>query len=323
MVDVFISVRNKWPGACKHGVNKYWRKRTVLLKMAGTRVSPYWREQCYRELGYGYVPYKAAEEMGPEARRWLCEDTTLGGPIGEDLYMDMLHDKVRSFMHSELTMPEKQTTIPEWVATGRWMEGKASTGGKIGLAIDGKRKITRRTKPVAGVSMWDPKVMEELITPSREEMFVLQKSESGKVRSVVKTGDKVNRKMNFLSCYLEDGLHGSPLSTLFAGEDGNERIDLDLVAAVRDEETWKVPLDQGSFDERQSKVSIAVTMMAIGDGLVRKGMNKDGARVWSALWDSLFVCGADVMWANECEPWRNGLPSGWRWTECLQLSCYP
>lgn len=129
---------------------------------------------------------------------------------------------------------------------------------------------------------------------------------------MVKTRDKVNRKMNYLSCYLEDGLHGSPLSTLFAGEDGNEMIDLDLVEAVRDEEIWKVPLDQGSFDERQSKVSIAVAMMAIGDGLQREGMNNDGQQVWRALWDSLFVCGADVMWAEDREPWRNGLPSGWR-----------
>lgn len=99
-------------------------------------------------------------------------------------------------------------------------------------------------------------------------MFVLQKSESGKIRSVVKTGDRVNRKMNYLSCYLKEGLHGSPLSTLFAGEDGNELIDLDLVDAVRDDTAWKVPKDQGSSDERQSKVSIAVAMMAVGDGVL-------------------------------------------------------
>lgn len=138
MVDVFIEARDKWPGACRHGVSKYWRRRTGLLKMAGTRTSPYCHEQCYWELGYGCVPYKAAEEMGPEARRWLCEDTVLGGPIGEDAYMDMLYVEVQDFMYTELTMPEEQTTIPEWVATGRRMEGKAGTGGKIGLAIDGK-----------------------------------------------------------------------------------------------------------------------------------------------------------------------------------------
>lgn len=55
--------------------------------------------------------------------------------------MDMLYAEVQDFMDTELSMPDKQTTIPEWVATDRWMEGKAGTGGKIGLAIDGKRKI--------------------------------------------------------------------------------------------------------------------------------------------------------------------------------------
>lgn len=63
--------------------------------------------------------------------------------------------------------------------------------------------------------------------------------------------------------YLEDGLHGSKMSTLFAGDTGNEEIDLDLVKAVHNPGTWKVPLDQGSFDERQSKLSIAVVMLAI------------------------------------------------------------
>jgi hypothetical protein len=60
-------------------------------------------------------------------------------------------------------------------------------------------------------------------------MQVLQKSEGGKIRRVAKTENSVNGKMNYLSEVLERDLHGSRLSTLFAGEAGSEQIDYDLI----------------------------------------------------------------------------------------------
>lgn len=54
----------------------------------------------------------------------------------------------------------------------------------------------------------------------------------GKIRPVAKTGNAVNRKMNYLSEVLERGLHGSRLSTLFAGEAGNERIDKPILYCI-------------------------------------------------------------------------------------------
>lgn len=53
--------------------------------------------------------------------------------------------------------------------------------------------------------------------------------------------NKVNRKMNYLSHVLEAGFSGSMASTLFAGTRGNVDIDNNIIAAVRDETTWKVP----------------------------------------------------------------------------------
>lgn len=49
-------------------------------------------------------------------------------------------------------------------------------------------------------------------------------------------------------------------STLFAGTAGNAEIDNNLKEAVRDETTWKVPLDQGNFDKRQTGVSSNVSL---------------------------------------------------------------
>jgi hypothetical protein len=80
----------------------------------------------------------------------------------------------------------------------------------------------------------------------------MQKSEGGKVRAVLKIASEVNRKMVYWSHYLEDGLHGSRVSTLDAGEAGNEAIDFDLLREVRDPSTYKVPLEQG--DSTPSRV---------------------------------------------------------------------
>ena len=243
LLNQYIDVKTRWPEACRHGVNQLFRKRTGLLKMGGRKISPYWREMCYWEIGYGFVEYVEIDKMTQEVRRWLCDENVLVGPLWEDAYMDMLFTEVQNFMSTEFKTPHKIPTVKEWVMTGKWMEGKAGTGGNVAVTIDGKRKLSVRTKPAEGVLISDSDVEMDLKTLGRERMVVLEKSEPGKIRSVVKTGNAVNRKMNYLSTILEDGLHGSRLSTLFAGEGGNEDIDMDLIIAVRDENLWKVPLD--------------------------------------------------------------------------------
>lgn len=183
--------------------------------------------------------------------------------MGEGAYLKALYDETVAFMQSEWELPTRLPTVEEWVKEGKWMEGKAGTGQKIEIHIGGKKKRVG-SKPVEGVVMSDEAVRNELFTPVREVMKVIQKSETSKIRGVVKTGNAVNRKMNYLSEYLEVGLHGSRLSTLFAGEQANEAIDMDLLTAVRQKDLIKVPLDQGGFDQHQSKRSIAAVMLAIG-----------------------------------------------------------
>lgn len=51
--------------ACRHGVQKYLKARTGLLKMGGERISVSWRAECYWELSYGYLPYKDVKDLIP------------------------------------------------------------------------------------------------------------------------------------------------------------------------------------------------------------------------------------------------------------------
>lgn len=186
--------------------------------MGGVNITTYWRELCYWELGYGFVPYKEEKELLPEIQSWLCLPLDLGGPLGPDTYGELLKREVEEFLRTEWVSPRQQPTIEEWVKTGKWMEGKSGTGGTTSVEIEGRRTRSARAKPVDGVLKTDAAIRAELVTPGPERMVVMQKSEGGKIRGVVKTGNEVNRKMNYLSAFLEVGLHGSRLSTLFAGE---------------------------------------------------------------------------------------------------------
>lgn len=187
--------------------------------------------------------------MIPEVRSWMLEFLRLGGPLSEDEYLKLLFQEVIQFLREEWTIPPERMTLDEWCRSGKWMEGKAGTGQKLDVYLGGKRFRTRRMKPLEGVFHSDSSVGDELTQACREEMHIIQKSESGKIRSVVKTGNCVNRKMNFISEVVERGLYGNASSTLFAGERGNELIDLDLTSAVKDGSNWKIPQDQGAFDQ--------------------------------------------------------------------------
>lgn len=150
------------------------------MKMGGPYIHPHWRQLCYWELQYGYVPYKNIEDMRQEVEEWLCERNSLGGPLGEDDYMDELYVATQEFMEKEWTVPKKVLPVDEWLRNGRWMEGKSGDGDTTLIEIDGKPVRSRRMKTVEGITLSDKQVSAELLTPHRELMQVMQKAESGR-----------------------------------------------------------------------------------------------------------------------------------------------
>lgn len=303
---------------CWHNIRKCFRHASGLIKLGGANISPYWRHLCYWELFFGYTPYHKVEVLRPEVETWLTKFLRLGGLLPEALYLEMLFSEVLGFMREEWRIPPEWMGLEEWARSGKWMEGKAGTGKKMDIIVGDRRCRTRRMKPLEGVFHSDIGIVGELKLPCREEMYTIQKSESGKIRPVVKTGNCLNRKMNYLSEVVERGLYGSKKSTLFAGERGNEEIDLDLINAVRDGSDWVVPLDQGAFDQHQSKKSIMVVIAAVFVHILPLLNNPEVSDVAAALWDSLSCEGASVYIGREfVGEWINGLPSGWRWTALL------
>lgn len=84
-----------------------------------------------------------------------------------------------------------------------------------------ERRKTRRMKGVEGAAKSDELIVEMLYHSVKEQISVLQKSEGGKIRPVVKTGNRINRMMDYLSEVWEMGRElGSRVSTLFAETEG-------------------------------------------------------------------------------------------------------
>ncbi|CAB3241882.1 unnamed protein product [Arctia plantaginis] len=149
-------------------------------------------------------------------------------------------------------------------------------------------------------------------------MKIMQKNEGGKVRPVVVGGNKLYRKMDFLSGLVEVGLYGSRTSTLFAGAAGNEAIDREWLAEVRNKCTLKVPLDQSSFDNNQSKSTILAVLLGMEQYIMgHASVTEEYREVWDRMWETFTVAGVDVIMGNDRRTWEKtgchrdgaGLPS--------------
>lgn len=209
-------------------------------------------------------------------------------------YAQEMYCQTRDIMTQFWRGPHDIPTASEWMDAGRWVRGKAGTGEKTYVNIEGKVIKTRSMKGVDAALMEDYEIERELYTAKREEFHVMEKSEGGKSRPVVKTSNHTNRKMDFLSEVVERGLYRTRFSTLYAGTSGNEKIDVELVDLTRDRSYLKVPLDQKNFDQHQSKLTIQAVMGAVGDFLEEQDLPYEYLRTWRALWDSVFVLGAEV-----------------------------
>lgn len=311
--------RGKQAGACIHELPKILKAVSGEVKRGGKFIHRHWRYLTHWDTMFGYVAYKGKGAMIQEVTDWLVTRRDIGkGLMGEPQYVTRIYEECVRFLQQEWKMPNELPTAREWVRAGKWIRGRSGTGPNIPIIIEGKRKRTRPYKGVDAVLKSDDRVRAELYTPVTEDMVVMQKSEGGKIRPVVKTGNDVNRKMDFLSEVVEKGLYGCTYSTLFAGPGGNERVDEVWLEQVKDVSSLKVPLDQGGFDQHQSQATILAALKAIGDVCFSPvGVPQEYKQVWVALWDSLVCKGARVKYDGYTMSWGNGVPSGWRWTALL------
>lgn len=320
IVAEYDRLTSSFPSLCVHQVRKLLKETTGWLKLGGRFCHPRWRLLTYWETFSGYVPPGKLKDLRPDVDDWLTRTKHNGAEIDEIGYINDLITETRKYVREEWTRPDSLPSLEEWVRAGVWMRGKAGTGQVTELAIEGKLKRTRKYKGVDAALKSTTDLIHELREPRQEVMKVLQKSEGGKVRPVVVGGNALYRKMDFLSELVENGFAGSRTSTLFAGAGGNEAIDAAWLEEIRNPHVLKVPLDQSSFDNNQSKSTILGVLLAIQEEVVDNAATpSDYKEAWKAMWETLTEYKPQVEMEGDKQGWENGIPSGWRWTALLDI----
>lgn len=302
---------------CLCKLRAYFKKVTGLYKKGGTYVTEHWRIFCYWESLLGYHPYIGLDRMWEDAMEWLHYKKPIGQNIGEDYYCELIYKKMRYVIDTWWTLPEDTLNATDWIATGQWLQGKAGTGGKTTVEIAHKVKRSKGMKAVAGVYYDDSDILLDMNKVRRESMHVMEKSEQGKSRPVVKCGDHSNRLMSYLSQWVERGFKNCPVSSLFMSSLQKEDYDLKMMHLMESSAVYKIPLDQGSFDNMQSKNSIEAIFRALRDGISEHTNGTDFRHYFNILYDSIFGRPPLVKIGGRETTWENGMPSGWRWTALL------
>ncbi|APG76002.1 hypothetical protein 2 [Hubei toti-like virus 21] len=308
---------NRWPGLCTCKIKKILKKQTATAKLGGKYIDEGWRNLCYWETFYGYLPYKGVEALKEEVETWLVRPIRLGGPLSEEEYLSMLSEEMVKLMDEEWTMPPHTLEPEQWVSTGRWMRGRSGTGPATTVEINQKITRTRRMKGVDASLLSDKDMVEQLSHVVQETFHIMEKSEGGKIRPIVKTGSAMFRKMDYLSQWCEDGFKHSKLSTLFGSASNQEWIDRDILESAKNPNLWKVPMDQSNFDWHQSKASIMTIIATMGIYIGQRTSAGGFHQVWNAMWDSIFAQQVTVHCGRYKYSWENGMPSGFRWTALI------
>lgn len=143
------------------------------------------------------------------------------------------------------------TTAKKLAGEGTWLKGKSGTEERATYWVNGSVRKTRNMKWAVSTLRSNKDILDELYVCKPDVFYLNQKSKAGKVRGVVKTGNKVCRKMDFLCEFV------------FAGAARNEEIDRGLLDLIEHRHYWMVPLDQSGFDQHQSRRTVLMCVAAV------------------------------------------------------------
>uniref|UniRef100_A0A2S2P0U7 Uncharacterized protein n=1 Tax=Schizaphis graminum TaxID=13262 RepID=A0A2S2P0U7_SCHGA len=206
-----------WPShagaSANMGLTRYSRSVPLCLKWEGSSSTRSGAWAAIRNSCMGSTHMWGLENIEAKARKWLYDPVSLGDFFSETEYANEIYGEARTILAQYWKKPSEIPSMTEWLASGRWVWGRAGTEAKTTIVIDGKVEKSRSMKGVDAALMSDEELGEELKRPIAEQFHIMEKSEGGKSRRVVKTSNESNRKIDFLSEVVEKGLYGSRFST--------------------------------------------------------------------------------------------------------------
>jgi hypothetical protein len=196
-----------------------------------------------------------------------------------------------------------------------WATAGSSTANKLKIEIDGKLASAKKTKWASALALTEQQMLDLLDEYSRQDNYVIQKRELGKVRPVVASDFSTNLKMARVGYWLEAALAGHEHSTLFMSSKQQYKLWQDMVVQAQDIMMIKMPIDQGHFDHSVGQDMISIINSEIIYFINSKCNTMDKQALLDTMKRVVYaVSGGGTRLGKEWIEYYSGICSGWRFT---------
>jgi len=282
----------------------------------GYAFDKHWRFLAHIDKICDYKPVVSMEELVKELDFWNEPKLHTWNGDEELFYekFELAVDKVLDYRDKVL---DTTNVIPieEWVLNRtNWAKtGSAVSAEKYTpvVTFDDVDYKAAKTKWSAAWFMDDERLLD-MLKFHRGYSKVIMKRETGKVRLVIGSNLELYLKMHYLSeMFIDQFFSGDERSTLWMNGDETMRF-WEKVSVFKG---FAMPIDQGKFDQMQTRRMVLRLVMKLRDKLFKMGMGEHGVNVFNLVLQELSQ--SIIFDGRSQRPWLNGVLSGLKWTALL------
>jgi hypothetical protein len=328
---------NLWSYNSGDALQQTLKELTGVAKKHGRLLWHDWKYLVNLETQGGFHESVPMDDFVGELREWVGGDVThklydQQGVLSEEYFLTTLaegFEKVLADVPGLVRANEEVLSVAQFaLAPGNWARsGSSKTQERLTYTDSrGLRKKVGKNKWNAALikpAAWVRQVLTTSdVTDLVQHNVAVQKRETGKVRAVVASFDKMYLRMAFVAQYIEACLRGSTQSTLFMSTRQISHMWTEMGQGTNRQSEVKIPLDQSHFDWQQNKRMLRV-FIEVMEGFVRRNCPRRDEYL-HVLWQiKMGLVELDAYLDVHTSKGlvriliEKGIMSGWRWTALM------
>jgi hypothetical protein len=291
-------------------------------KKYGDIFSGYWVFFVNLEMCWKFGSTYNIDELKEDVVAWFSPHTMAA--TFPTQYYEAYRLAAAQFVNLYWRQPKKEPlTWDQWLASGTWGTTGATDSiipllevkTKEGYKTSKSAKTKNATLIAQDWQHYSPYLNK--LRPQTNKVTIKPDEAPNKTRLIV-SGDNVNYLlMAYVSTWFEDHISGD-VSSLFKNSKQMANMWMNMASSCDDDLTVKTPIDQSHFDHHATAEMIYISMLSIleicPDGSdVQKAMQQIIENIFDVDAEATFDAGGSKLKVS----WRNGVPSGWRWTALI------
>lgn len=249
--------------------------------------------------------------------KWLLIEKQFGGTkeLEEHFYSYFPRYLEEFFQQERMYKKEKELTFDSFVSeVGLW-----ATKGSGGQSIKFIEEWTSfkgqfpNNKKILGLLSDKNKLIKKCLNLKKQRLKVNIKRELVKSRGVVNSDIYTYLMMAYVNYLVEDTLYGSEHCTLFQKSSQDRKLFLRNLKESFENYELNVPLDQSAFDSQVSHKMIK-ECYKVYYNYCKKFFSEENDLKLIMDKIGMILTEGDVIIGKDIHKFKNGIPSGWRWT---------